>query len=245
MERIIRISQNILEMSMEVAGEFSRLINNSGPNKVHFTAALSGGNTPKQFFSVLGNHFINNTRWDIVDFFWSDERCVPPDNSESNYKMAKELFLDKIKLSSEKIHRIKGENIPEKEAERYARVIKSTLTSRLGFPVFDVIFLGLGEDGHIASIFPGDEKVINSEKICEVTLHPVSGQKRITLTLPVINNAQKVIFMVSGAGKAKIVAEILNNQGSRNYPAGMVHPYSGKLYWFLDLESSSLLSQLA
>ncbi|MGQ9621093.1 MAG: 6-phosphogluconolactonase [Bacteroidales bacterium] len=245
MERILKISQNLLEMSREAAADLSNIVNRYESQNRRLSIALSGGNTPKTFFSVLGTCFAGNTSWEFVDFYWSDEHCVPPDDRESNYRIASETFLDKIKISPGNIHRIKGEKNPEVEAVRYSGEIRRRTFSRFGLPVFDIVFLGLGEDGHIASIFPRDEHVLNSREICEVATHPVTGQKRITLTLPVINNAKRVIFMVSGRGKAEIVADILNNREGQAYPACIVNPRFGKLYWYLDFDASSLLSQLA
>jgi len=245
MERIIKISNNLLALSLDAANDLSDFINNAVQHSRHLNIALSGGNTPRTFFSVLGTRFSENTEWKNVDFFWSDERCVNPDDKESNYNVAKEYFFDKVKIPAFRIHRIRGEDDPEKEAVRYSELIKKKVPLRLGFPVFDIIFLGLGKDGHIASIFPGDERVLNSVKICEVAIHPETGQKRITLTLPVINNANRVIFLVSGKDKAEIVTEILNDQLSKHYPAGRVNPHSGKVYWYMDLDAASLLNQYA
>jgi len=138
-----------------------------------------------------------------------------------------------------------GENEPWMEAERYSSEILENVPLRLGVPRFDIIYLGLGEDGHTASIFPGNLDLFDSSRICEVAVHPATGQKRITLTGTVINNAARVIFAVSGRNKAEIVAEILENPSSGNYPASVVKPLSGRLTWHLDLEAASLLTQFA
>ena len=207
--------------------------------------ALSGGNTPRQFFSVLGNLYRDYEGWQNTLFFWSDERCVPPDSQESNYKTAKEVFFDKAAVPPGNIYRIMGENEPWQEAERYSSEILQNVTLRLGIPRFDIVCLGLGEDGHTASIFPGNLDLFDSSRICEVAVHPATGQKRITLTGTVINNAARVIFAVSGRNKAEIVAEILENPSSGMYPASLVRPLSGVLTWHLDLEAASLLTQFA
>ncbi|HQG56428.1 MAG TPA: 6-phosphogluconolactonase [Bacteroidales bacterium] len=245
MDRIIKISNNIMALSHEVAADLSAIINNAVRRSHHLNIALSGGNTPRTFYSVLGTHYALSTEWKAVDFFWSDERCVPPGDRESNYRVAKEHFFERIKIQAGKIHRIRGEDDPQTEAIRYSELIKKKVPFRFGFPVFDIVFLGLGTDGHIASIFPGDEKVLSSVRTCEVAVHPETGQKRITLTLPVINNAERIIFLVSGKDKAEIVAEILNNPDAKHYPAGMVNPHFGKIYWYMDLDAASLLSQYA
>lgn len=245
MVRTVKISDNLQVMSLSIAEEMLKMAENAFKHSKRLKVALSGGSTPLQLFSVLGSRYSASEVWNAVDFFWSDERCVPPDSPESNFGAARELFLSKAGVPEENINRIIGENDPEEEAERYSKLIMNKIIARSGFPVFDVIFLGLGEDGHTASIFPGDEKVITSDKICEVAQHPVSGQKRITLTLPVINNAYRVIFMVTGKSKAGIVAEILGDTGCTQYPAGLVKPLNGQLFWHLDSASASFLNQLA
>jgi len=245
MKRIIRISKDLYEMSQEVAASISNQVNDFSRFKRRLSVAFSGGNTPRQFFSVLGNDYGTNTLWKYVDFFWSDEKCVPPDDPESNYRSVREAFFDKADIEEKNIHRIYGENNPLEEAERYSGEIKRLTSNRLGLPVFDIIYLGLGEDGHVASIFPESSHLLNSSRIFEVSEHPVTHQKRITLTVPVINNAEKVIFMISGRNKAEIVYEILENQNSSDYPASKIKPVFGTLYWYLDLDAASLLNQLA
>lgn len=232
-------------MADDIACELSSLANNAAFNSSKLSIALSGGNTPLTLFTVMGAVYSSKTDWRRVEFYWSDERCVPPESHESNFRTAREAFFDKARIPSKNIHRIKGEEDPVKEAERYSDLIRKRIPVKRGLPAFDVILLGLGEDGHTASLFPGDEKILESYRICEVSEHPATGQKRITLTLPVINNAERVIFMVSGRNKAEIVAEILNNSGSDFYPASLVAPWHGKLYWYLDTGSASLLGQLA
>ncbi|HCI55680.1 MAG TPA: 6-phosphogluconolactonase [Bacteroidales bacterium] len=245
MKRIIKVSKNLYEMSEEVAADLSRQVNEFYRIKRKLSVAFSGGNTPSQFFSFLGNDYRTNTLWKYVDFFWSDEKCVPPDDPESNYRSVREAFFDKADIEEKNIHRIYGENNPWEEAERYSGEIKRLTSTRFGLPVFDVIYLGLGEDGHVASIFPENNHLFNSVRICEVSEHPVTHQKRITLTVPVINNAEKVIFMISGRKKAEIVYEILENQNSSDYPASKITPVFGTLYWYLDLDAASFLNQLA
>jgi len=245
MERIIRVYRSLSELSHGVAGEMMNVINKAALSGKRVNIALSGGNTPKTLFSFLGNYYCDSIKWKAVDFFWSDERCVPPHSPESNYRLAKETFLNKTGIYSKNIHRIKGENNPEREAVRYSSEIRKITESAFGIPAFDIIFLGIGEDGHTASLFPGNENVLNSSRICEAVVHPTSGQKRITMTLEVINNAMRIFFLATGLNKAGIVAEVINNPGIASVPASMVNPYNGKVYWFLDYDAASELSQLA
>ena len=195
------------------------MIAEAGKLSTPVTIALAGGATPELLYSVVGNKFGNSVRWEFVHFFWGDERCVPPDNPESNYGMACRSLFQKISIPSDNIHRIMGESDPHEEELRYSNEIVRHTRKRDGLPVFDLVILGLGEDGHTASIFPSDLTLIESERICSVTSHPVTMQKRISLTGRIINNADKATFIVTGGKKAEIVEKILNAAaGYRPYP---------------------------
>lgn len=245
MEQIIKVSKDIYEMAQDLAVDLVQTIDMVRSEGRKAAVALSGGNTPRHFFSVLGNQYRDFKGWHDTLFFWSDERCVPPGSNESNYGTVREAFFDKADIPSDNIHRIIGEAEPEKEAERYSSDIQGNVTLRNGIPRFDIIYLGLGNDGHTASIFPGNLDLFYTTHICEVAVHPSTGQKRITLTGPVINNAARVIFAVAGRDKAEIVAEILENQASGIFPASFVKPVTGRLIWHLDLDAASMLTQLA
>jgi len=236
----IKIFSTPYELAEALAFDLVNKIKEADKRKSLFTVALSGGNTPKLLFSLLGDHFASSVKWNMTHFFWVDERCVPPDNPESNYGMTKQAFLEKIDIPDSNIHRIKGEDEPEKEAFRYPGEIKSFTRLKNGLPVFDLVLLGMGEEGHTASIFPGNEKLLNSDKICEVAIHPVTGQKRITLTGKVINNAVSIIFHVTGKNKAGIIKEILERkEPALRFPADHIVPVNGNLYWYLDKEAGS------
>ena len=243
MNKLIKVFPSPFELAEELAHELIRMIKEVVKKRTLFSVAISGGNTPKLLFSVLGDHFANSVNWKRVHFFWVDERCVPPDNSESNYGMTKHAFLEKIDISDSNIHRIRGEDDPEKEAIRYSWEIAEFTRKRNGLPLFDVILLGLGEDGHTASIFPGNTELLYTEKICEVTNHPLNLKKRITITGTVINNADNVIFLVTGANKAKILSEIIKKTGFENYPAEHINPVNGVLKWYIDNEASGMIEE--
>ena len=211
------------------------------PEGDFLTVALSGGSTPKRIFNYISSHDDGNTDWEKVRFFWVDERCVPPDDDESNYKMTRMSLLENIAIPEENIFRIHGEADPEKEAVRYSNIIAGNVPFENNLPRFDLIILGLGEDGHTASIFPGNTAMFQSAKICEVAIHPQSGQKRITITGTVINNASEVVFMVTGSGKAGIVAKILQDVNI-GLPASFVKPTHGDLKWLLDKDAAKLLN---
>ncbi len=210
-------------------------------NKILYVA-LSGGNTPQIFFNKLVEKYKSKIHWRNICFFWADERCVPPSDSDSNYGMAKKYLFDKIRIPAENIYRILGENDPLKEAERYSSVIKKIIPERNNLPSFDLTMLGMGNDGHTASIFPNQLHLIRSEKICDTAVHPLTFQKRITLTGTIINNSSQIVFFVTGKNKSKVVSDILNNsQKSNSFPAAYIKPINGKLSWYLDKDAALLL----
>ncbi len=208
-----------------------------------FHLALSGGSTPRIIFETLASKYHKTLAWDKLHIYWGDERCVPPEHAESNYKMAIDTFLTKVEIPKNQIHRMKGEVFPDVEAERYGGLLKDRLPQKSQLPEFDLIMLGLGDDGHTVSIFPHQIDLWDTPKTCVVAEHPVTGQQRISLTGQVINNAKEVCFLVTGRGKAKIVRELLESDENKMvYPASLVNPTSGKLLWYLDETAASELS---
>lgn len=199
--------------------------------------ALSGGNTPRVVYERLAEEpYATKTGWENVHLFWGDERCVPPGHPDSNFKMVSDALLGRISIPGENVHRIMGENRPDKEADRYIGEIENAFGVAKGhIPRFDLVLLGLGNDGHTASLFPGSPSLDEKEKICTTSVHPESGRKRVTLTLVLINAAARVLFLVTGKEKSGIVQEILNREnGYLSYPAAKVKPVDGSLEWFLD-----------
>jgi 6-phosphogluconolactonase len=207
----------------------------------YISVALSGGSTPKKIFEYISSHDTGRMNWNKVTFFWGDERCVPPEDNESNYKMARLNLFENLHIPEQNIFRIFGEAEPDQEALRYDKIISENVTIEDKLPRFDVIMLGIGEDGHTASIFPGHTEMFYSTNNCEVATHPQSGQKRITITGPVINNAKNIVFMVTGPDKAQIVADIIEDKTGALLPASLVKPANGKLTWLLDTEAAKLL----
>ena len=207
--------------------------------------ALAGGNTPRAFYDYLASRPEGEIRWNKIHLWWGDERCVPPGNSESNYRMVREKLLDRIDICARNVHRIRGEANPDSEALRYSKEIEENLPiSSTGLPVFDLILLGIGEDGHTASIFPDSDFKNESTGYSMVTSHPKNGQSRITLTLPVLNQARRVIFMVSGGSKADMVEMIIGKQDEAiDLPAAKVFPEEGELIWFLDRDAAIHLNR--
>jgi 6-phosphogluconolactonase len=228
----------------EVASAFADyLVNLVDKKNGNVFIALSGGSTPKILFALLAEEkYKNKIDWSKVHLFWGDERCVAPEHADSNYKMTHEQLLSKINIPAENIHRVLGENNPEEEAKRYSKEIASLLPKENDLPVFDLVMLGMGDDGHTLSIFPHQMELLESDKICEVATHPASGQKRVTLTGTIANNAKNVAFLVTGKNKAEKILEIFKQQKDWNkYPASYINPSRGSLYWYLDEEAAELV----
>lgn len=222
-----------------VAEKFSIFFKELITSKETFHVALSGGSTPKIVFNYLATHFAKDIDWSKIYFYWGDERCVLPTDSESNYKMTLDYLLSKIEIPEENIFRVLGENDPVQEARRYSTVLDENIPTKDDIPKFDLVILGMGDDGHTASIFPHEIELWDSESNCEVAIHPESAQKRVTITGKVINNAEIVAFLVTGPSKAEKVKEIVKETGSyKNYPATLVNPTSGELLWFVDNEAA-------
>ncbi|WP_462319737.1 6-phosphogluconolactonase [Marinilabilia sp.] len=200
--------------------------------------ALSGGSTPEAIFDLLTQEYSSLVKWDKLRFFWGDERCVAPDHEESNYKMTRQHLFNHLPIPEQNIFRVKGELGPRQALSDYKQVLNKELPKENGMPFFDVVLLGMGDDGHTASIFPHELFLWDSPEICEIGTHPESGQKRITLTGKVINNASEIIFLVTGKKKANKVDVILNQkEGCEVYPAALVN--RDKSLWLLDQEAVS------
>lgn len=210
--------------------------------KDKYNIALSGGSTPEIIFKALADNYSDKIDWTKVHFFWGDERCVPPDSNESNYRMAKVTLLDKISIPSSNVHRIRGEAEPIEEALRYSNDILSNVPVVNNLPKFDFVMLGLGEDGHTASIFPDRLDLFNTEKICVTVQNPDTHQKRITLTGTVLNNSSAAAFFVTGKSKSYIVEKVCKNPSvNKNFPASNINLMHVNLHWYLDSQSSAKL----
>ena len=226
------------EVFEAVAKEILHLTQNS--KQLRFHVALSGGSTPKGLFKKLSDEYYDSIPWSRIHFWWGDERCVSPNDNESNYKMTNEYLFSKISIPKENIHRIKGEDNPEKEANRYSDEIDGQLNHRGENPVFDLLILGIGDDGHTASIFPDEIELFENEKTCAVTQHPITGQNRITITGRVLNNATRIFFLVTGENKSTRISEIMNDsEAAKLLPAYYISPKNGELIWFLDEPAAS------
>lgn len=226
----------------EFTAWFYKIISNLIEIKDIVNIAISGGSTPKAFFEKLNACYGEQISWEKVHVFWTDERCVPPDDNESNFKMTHEALLSHISIPAKNIHRMRGEENPLLEAKRYAMEIKEYVPLQNNIPHFDIILLGMGTDGHTASIFPGNETLFSSNSWVEAVRKPENNQMRITLTGKILNNAHIVAFLVSGAQKAKIVAQIFNSKKSvKELPASFVLPNHQMAYWFMDRAAAEMI----
>lgn len=233
----IQISKSLEELSEKFAQLLIEKVNSS---KNIFHLALSGGTTPKTIYEHLATHHQSTIIWDKVKFYWGDERCVAPNDAESNYKMAMESLLSELPISAGNIFRIKGEIDPYLAVDHYSSQVLQQIKIKNNYPRFDLIMLGVGEDGHTASIFPNQKELLHSKNISAIAVHPSSRQKRITLTGSVINNASNIVFIATGKNKSKIVDSIINQKDNyEDYPASFIRPIDGELYWLLDEHAAS------
>lgn len=210
--------------------------------KGYFTVALSGGSTPLALYSLLASADLRaRVAWRDIHFFWGDERCVPPDDELSNYGAAMREMFSKVDVPEVNIHRMRGEAPPREAAEEYELEIKSFFRERGALePSFDLVFLGLGEDGHTLSLFPGSGALGERVRLVVESRGGKDGPARLTMTLPLINNSGVCAFLVTGPDKARILKAVMEDESGR-YPAGMVSPRSGNLVWFVDREAASAL----
>lgn len=203
-----------------LANQLAELLVKLTETQRYVNVAVSGGTTPAILFSYLAEKYHDIINWRKVNFFWVDERCVAPNHEDSNYLMTSNALFKKIEISKGNIHRMMGENDPEKEAKRYGNYISLIMPEKIDLPQFDVILLGMGDDGHTASIFPDNLSLLENTDVCAVAEHPVSKQKRITLTGPVICNSLNIFFLVTGKSKFPAMNEILSQtEKARHYPA--------------------------
>jgi len=208
---------------------------------------LAGGRTPKGVYRLLGSDdFRSQIAWDKLELFWGDERCVPPNHPASNYRMAHDAFISRVAIPSEAIHRIRGELAQDQAATLYEQEL--THARRGDTILFDLVLLGLGADGHTASLFPGTPKLQQTGTLVLATRSPVAPVKRISLSLRALNDARRVWFLVAGEEKAQMLAQVLRRgdaHGRRLLPAALVRPSGGDLMWLIDRAAASALDAVS
>lgn len=235
----VRIYPDLTSLSRAVAQHVVSLAVDAIASRKVFTLALTGGSTPRPAYEVLATpRFAQRVDWTRVHLFWGDERCVPPDHERSNYRMAHEALVEHLAIPSEQVHRMRGEIPPEEAAFGYESQLRDVFGD-VAVPRFDLILLGLGEDGHVASLFPGTEALEDTKRW--VVAHYVAKVEewRLTFTPPVLNAAENVAFLVSGERKRKILQEILESPyRPEELPAQLVQPVEGHLRWFVDRDAA-------
>ncbi|MEC6833534.1 6-phosphogluconolactonase [Photobacterium toruni] len=206
--------------------------------------SLSGGSTPKLLFNVLAQMpFANNIQWNNLHFWWGDERCVAPTDAESNFGEANELLFKHIAIPAENIHRIRGEAEPVAECARFAAEMDAVIPHRNGLPAFDWILLGMGGDGHTASLFP-HQTDFDDPALAVIATQPQSGQLRISKTACLLENADRITYLVLGEGKAEVLHEINSLPAAELvYPAAKIKASHGETEWYLDAAAAKLLAQ--
>jgi len=236
----IRVLEDLQQVAAAAADEFVARGNRAIQHHGRFTVALSGGSTPKSLHTILAERTAKNPKlidWSRLQILFGDERHVPPDHADSNFRMAKETLLSKVPIPEANIHRIRTEN-PDagKAAEEYDRELVQVfqLKGEDQLARFDLIFLGMGPDGHTASLFPGTTAVHELRKRVVANWVPKFNMWRVTLTRPVINQAECVLLMVSGKDKTQPFAEVMGQGSPDVYPVKYVQPTHGELIWLVD-----------
>lgn len=225
-----------------LAMDFIRFAENTLQYREQIYIALSGGSTPQLLFDIIAKEYAGALDWKKLHFFWVDERCVSADNPESNYGNAFRILFSKIDIPKENLHPVHGGEDPINEVVRYTGEILSFVPCIHNLPVFDLILLGMGNDGHTASIFPGQMDLFETNAICSISRHPETKQCRITLTGKVINNGANLIFLITGSNKADILKSVIaGNENPFLFPAKNIKPQNGTLSWYIDNEAASLI----
>lgn len=240
----IKIVPDNVTLARVAAEEFHRVAEAAVQDRGRFSVALSGGNTPRAVYSLLASEY-KELPWDRIHIFFGDERHVPPDHPDSNFRMASEALLSKVPIPGKNVYRVHSELDAETAATEYDRELCDFFRlSDHDWPRFDLILLGIGEDGHTASLFPGSKALTESSRRVVANWVEKFQAFRITLTFPVLNHGAEIIFLVSGAAKANIFNEVLR-PGAKKYPAQSVQPENGRLLWLVDEDAGRLLRSAA
>ncbi len=243
----IKIAADNAALNLMAVQEFCRCAEAAIAARNRFCVALSGGNTPRAVYSLLAATQRNSLPWDKIYIFFGDERHVPPEHSDSNYRMANESLLSQVPLPQKNLYRVRAEldaKVAAQEYEDQLREFFQLQDIRLqnnDWPRFDLILLGLGNDGHTASLFPGSLALAENTRMVVANWIKKFNEYRITFTFPVLNQAAEVLFLVSGESKAQILKDVLNPAGTNTYPSQRVQPENGRLLWIVDQPAAKLL----
>jgi len=247
MNREIVILADLDQASREAAERLVKIARDAIAARGRFTLALTGGSTPATLFSLLASEaYRDRIEWGKTIVMWSDERCVPPDHPDSNYGMARDLLLSKVSVPAGNVHRMRGEISPAQAALEYEQTVRREIRTlaETGTPVFDLVLLGMGPDGHIASLFPGTLAIHEQTRLVVSHLVPKLAVQRITFTSPLINAAAHVVFLVAGQAKADALRAVLEGDFRPDtLPAQIVRPLTGQLTWLVDRAAAAKLRQ--
>lgn len=238
----IRIFKSMEDLSRDAAQIFVRQASDAIGSRGRFLVALNGGSTPKRLFQLLATYFRDKVDWTRVHIFWGDERLVPADDAESSYGQARDLFLRHVPIPEANVHPMAGELEPDKAANDYTLKLKEFAPAPLSWPRFDLVYLGMGEDGHTASLFPGSPLDVTEPVVPVVAHYQDRPANRITLTPLAFNTARLILFMATGEKKANTLAEVLSDRYQPElYPAQRIEPKEGKVIWLVDEDAASKL----
>jgi 6-phosphogluconolactonase len=238
----IKVFDDPEQVAQAAARRFVELANEAVSARGTFSVALSGGTTPRRIYELLaGDDYRDRVAWQNVHVFFGDERTVPADHAESNYRMANEALLSRVPLPAENVHRMDGVGDAAANASRYESELRGFF-GNVGWPRFDLVMLGMGDDGHTASLFPGSAALAEQRAWVVANWVEKFNTWRITLTAPAINAARNVLFLVTGAGKADRLREVLKGErDAARLPSQMIQPRDGTLAWFVDRAAAAEL----
>jgi 6-phosphogluconolactonase len=243
----IRVLDDLTELAREAADLFLWMAEQAIGRAGRFRVCLSGGSTPRRLYEALavsrGKPGMTPLDWKAVEFYFGDERCVPSDDPASNFGMVRATLFQALQIRDGQIFRMRGEADPEQAAQEYERLLRDRF-GPAGWPRFDLLLLGLGEDAHVASLFPVSAALYECRRAVVPTVAPREPQRRISLTIPVLNEAEAVLFLVSGPAKAQAVRRALERTGPADpeVPASYVQPLHGRLLWLLDRAAAAELT---
>jgi 6-phosphogluconolactonase len=236
----VRVLLDADQVARTAAVLFVDAAKSAGQGRHGFHVCLAGGSTPRATYALLATEFTRDIPWAQLRVFFGDERCVPPDHADSNYRMAADTLLRHSPVSPDRVHRIPAERGAVPAAEEYERTLRAHLRGPDGR--FDLVFLGLGEDGHTASLFPGTAALHVRDRWCVSSVAPKTGLDRVTLTYPILNAARRIVFLVTGAGKSRALRSVLVDPiDIARCPAQGIRPDGGELIWLTDRAAAAAL----
>jgi 6-phosphogluconolactonase len=244
-DKIIRVFPTLDRLYQAAADQYVEVVRQAVQSHGRAYVTLSGGSTPQRLYQLLASPpYQTSVHWNVIHFYWGDERCVPMEHPESNFGRVKKILLDRVLVRKVNIHRVHGELTPENAAKNYIRTLAKNGTADQPWPQMDYTLMGMGADGHTASLFPGKEN--SKEEVAPVIV--TSGEylnrpvERVTLTPRVFNSSRNVVFLVTGADKAAILAAVLNGPYDPvNLPAQRIQPAHGTLTWLVDSLAARLI----